>query len=378
MKILVNAFSARLGGGQTYIINLIRFLPVIEGVEIIVMAPDALKLDEDHPNVRRFRTKWPVTNPFLRTFWERLFLPQYVRRMGIDVLFCPGGVVSTNVGKNCKVVTMFRNMMPFDLEQRKKYPWGYMRIRNWLLQRVMLKSMLKADLVIFISEYARKFIENFSHRQFDHAVVIPHGINPIFRYSDENRAMHQRPQWLPSEEFILYVSILDVYKAQLEVVRGFALLKASGHREKLVLIGPDFTDYAQLVKQEIENLGLEDEVVVLGEVPYQELPAAYRNAKVNVFASECENCPNILLEALASARPVLVSNRPPMPEFGGKAVEYFDPSSPEDFCSKLGVMLSDPDRLNELAISAGRQAMIYDWQRTAERTWQEIFRLAER
>ena len=42
------------------------------------------------------------------------------------------------------------------------------------------------------------------------------------------------------------------------------------------------------------------------------LPNLYKNAEINVFLSEIENCPNILLEALSSKKPVLCSNKQPM------------------------------------------------------------------
>ena len=48
-----------------------------------------------------------------------------------------------------------------------------------------------------------------------------------------------------------------------------------------------------------------------------------------------KNCPNILLEAMASGKAILCSNFNPMPEFGGKAVEYFDPSNIHDIAEKI-------------------------------------------
>ena len=46
LKILINAFSARLGGGQTYLINLLEFLRQDESVEVFVLAPDSLEMPE--------------------------------------------------------------------------------------------------------------------------------------------------------------------------------------------------------------------------------------------------------------------------------------------------------------------------------------------
>ena len=151
MTIVINAFSARRGGGQTYLLNLLQYLDDCTCMSIIVLAPDSLKL-LDHPAIKRVVVNWPTDNPLLRILWEKFMLPKILVKMNADVLFCPGGLINTRAPKGCKTVTMFRNMIPFDVAVRKKYPLGLMRVRNWLLERSMLSSMTKADLVIFISE----------------------------------------------------------------------------------------------------------------------------------------------------------------------------------------------------------------------------------
>jgi glycosyltransferase involved in cell wall biosynthesis len=371
-RVLVNALSAKLGGGQTYLINLFDCLPDDASLEIFVLAPNSLKISTNRKNIRRIQLNSIGENPFIRAVWERIYLPKFVRKLKADVLFCPGGIIGATVPSGCKSVTMFRNMIPFDQVQRLKYPLGYMRMRNWLLARLMTRSMAKADYVICISEFARRVAEENVAGLSGKTVVIPHGINPIFRVQQ-----HSRPEWLPPADYILYVSILDVYKAQLEVVRAFALVKRKRRTsEKLILTGPERPYYAQKVRDEIESLGLQNDVVVTGPVSYETLPSLYRNALINIFASECENCPNIMLEALASGRPLVASCRPPMPEFGGDAAIYFDPSSPQDLADKLLSIIDDPVRLTELSDKAKQRSLRYDWVRAAQATWSVIQKAA--
>ena len=114
---------------------------------------------------------------------------------------------------------------------------------------------------------------------------------------------------MPNNDYILYVSIFDIYKNQLEVVRGFSELRKNRPTlEKLVLAGYNDSSYGAEVKREISRLGLEDKVILPGNVPHRELPAVYQHAKINLFASECENCPNILLEAMGAGRPLSSPN----------------------------------------------------------------------
>jgi glycosyltransferase involved in cell wall biosynthesis len=371
MRVLIDALSARQGGGQTYLMNLFRALPVDAGFEVLVAAPTTLPLPDGQPAVRRLRIRWPVTNPILRGIWQRWILPHALRRFKIDVLFVPGGVVWTHVPRRCRLVTMFRNMIPFDMVQRARYPLGYQRLRNWVLERIMLQSMIRADLVIFVSEHARQVIEARAPRQVRAGVVIPHGVNDAFRMIPG--ALLPRPTGLPPGPYLLYVSTLDYYKAQVEVVRGFALARKQRHGpEKLVLVGAENPQYGRLVRREIALLGLQNDVIVMGQVPYNELPAFYQHAAINLFASESENCPNILLEALASGRPVLSSNIPPMPEFGGDAALYFDPRSPEDLAQCLLTAFDDRRLMADLAKRATARARRYQWNDSGRRTWEAI------
>lgn len=370
MRVLINALSARQGGGQTYLRNLLAFLPREGAVEVFVLAPESLPLPQAD-NITRIRVDWPVENPYLRAVWEKMRLAPLARELGADILFCPGGIVGTRAPRGCKTVTMFRNMIPFDMAQRRKYPLGYHRLRNWILERVMLQSMLRADLVIFLSGFAHDVIESRARGRLRANVIIPHGINPSFRRPQGGSL--PRPAWLPDENYLLYASTLDFYKAQVEVVQGYALLKQKrATREKLILAGPGNPLYATKVHSEIARLGLNGDVIVPGEIPYNDMPAVYQHALINIFASETENCPNILLESLAAGRPVVCSNRPPMPEFGAGAVRYFDPASPQQLAEQLLQIIDDPVLQDRFAAKAVERAELYDWRQTAHLTWSAI------
>ncbi len=179
------------------------------------------------------------------------------------------------------------------------------------------------------------------------------------------------------ERYVAYVSIVTVYKAQLEVVRAWALMrKARRSSEKLLFVGPSNHEYEEKVRHLIADLGLQDEVILLGDVPYDALPAVYHAAVANIFASSCENCPNILLEALAAGRPVLCSDYQPMPEFAGDAALYLDPYNPQSLAARLCEVLDDPRLSVELGRRSRERSAEFQWKRSAEATWQALSDLA--
>jgi len=370
MKIVINALSARRGGAQTYIINLLENLDSCNEMRIFVLAPDSLLLPPN-PKVRRIHANWPTDNPLFRFLWERCLLPGVLKKVGADVLFCPGGLINAVPPDGCRTVTMFRNMIPFDPVQRARYPLGLERMRNLILKRALLRSMIKADLVIFVSNFARKVIEAKARGRIGKSVTIHHGLSKAFKTAE--KSIKRRPKWVPENEYLLYVSTFDVYRNQLQVVQGFGLLKKRLDMPlKLVLVGHNRSNYGKIVMDEICRLQLESDVFLPGHISYNDLPNAYHHAKLIIFASECENCPNILLESLAAGRPVVVSNRQPMPEFAGKAVVYFNPASPEELAEKVASILEDPSYIAELSAKAEVQARQYNWRETVNQTCKAI------
>ena len=367
MKIVINALSARMGGGQTYLKNLLAHLPEHPCLDILIYAPASLQLPADR-RIRRGITWWPTTNSILRTLWEKFTLPRILAAEKAQVLFCPGGVIASRVPAGCKTVTMFRNMIPFDEVALARVPRGLQKLRNVLLKRVMLRSMANANLTIFISDYARRVIEAVGRVR--NPVTIPHGISAAFR---THLLFLPRPGWLPEGEYLLYVSRFDVYKHQFEVASAFLSLPSDlTTRFKLLLVGEVDDVLVSKVSELARVKGLTNQVLVVGPIAYAALPAAYHHATVNLFASSCENCPNILLEALGAGRAILSSNVMPMPEFGLDAVGYFAPTDPESICKELTRVLQNENYRNELAAAAGRRSADFDWAKTSQKTWQLI------
>jgi glycosyltransferase involved in cell wall biosynthesis len=223
-------------------------------------------------------------------------------------------------------------------------------------------------LTIFISDYARHVIEQ--RISIKNAVTIPHGINSSFR---TYRAQLARPKIASDEKYILYVSRFDVYKHHYEVVEAYASLPIELRQEyKLLLVGESDGDEANRVIDLIARHGIQGQVRIMGSVPYCALPALYHHAHLVLFASSCENCPNILLEALGAGRPILSSDVMPMPEFGGAGVGYFSPFDPVDIAKKMTEVLINTELTNVMAAAAATRSERFDWAVSAKETWERI------
>lgn len=370
--IVVDGLSALQGGGQTYLLNLFRFFPAefSRKVRVIALIPYGVHSLRVGSEIHYVESRWASSSLLGRLLWCRFVLPRRMRAWNADLLYCPGGFISA-FGE-WQTAVAFRSMLPFSPEERRRHSLGYIRFRLALLRWIQASSFKKADLVVFISQFAESVIDILVGARRGQSVVIPHGIGAMFRAAEGVSSGLGLPH-----KYVAYVSILDAYKAQMDVVRAWGLLrKLRLTEEKLLLVGGATRAYGSKVRQLIAELGLQDEVLLLGNIAYELLPQVYRGAIVNLFASSCENCPNILLEALSAGRAVLCSDYQPMPEFGGNAALYFDPYDPERLAQLLKEMLDDPAKRETYGALSLKRAESFQWEVSAARTWVALLETA--
>ncbi|EOA6595915.1 TPA: glycosyltransferase [Vibrio vulnificus] len=370
--IVINALSALRGGGQTYIINLLKELDNIgfdRNVILLVNKKNKkIFLPFISKNVSFYDCNFASYNIFFRVIWEIFYLPYLLLIFEATSYYAPGGIMITKTATACKSYTALRNMLPFDERERKRFPLlSYVRFKLWILKRVFLISYKLSDGVIFISKYSRDEVKKYIPDIESKSKVIYHGINDDFLKKKHSASSSQLPAEITTGNYYLYVSILDVYKAQLEVVQEWLEMTKSGFRYPLILVGPNYNEYGNKVVKIINDNG-SGLVKYIGQVEYSELPLLYNNSRALIFASSCECCPNILLEKLASGRPVISSNVMPMPEFGLESVIYFDPYS-KGSLTKAVQYLESGNKMEKYSVLSELRSQDFSWNITTKNTF---------
>jgi glycosyltransferase involved in cell wall biosynthesis len=198
--------------------------------------------------------------------------------------------------------------------------------------------------------------------------VIPHGIAP--RFAARPRPQRSITEYSAEKPFrVLYVSIIDLYKHQWHLVEAVARLRQAGLPVALDLVGPRSEPAFARLNDALSRFDPEGSFVrYLGAVPHAEMQASYAEADLCVFASSCENMPNILLEGMASGLPIVCSDRGPMPEVLGDAGAYCDPENPDDIARAIRGLVVAPELRSRLAWASFTRSQAYSWQRCAAGT----------
>jgi glycosyltransferase involved in cell wall biosynthesis len=101
---------------------------------------------------------------------------------------------------------------------------------------------------------------------------------------------------------------------QMERAESLGLLVSLSLSPVLVLAGSDLIGYRKDIERMIKDLGLEDSVVITGEVLGIEKDCLLANAHVFVLPSYSENFGIVVAEAMAWGRPVIASTGTPWQE----------------------------------------------------------------
>jgi glycosyltransferase involved in cell wall biosynthesis len=128
---------------------------------------------------------------------------------------------------------------------------------------------------------------------------------------------------------------------------------------RLVIVGAESprTTYSD----ELEAAA-DERVVFTGEVFGEELEDLYANCRLYVLASRVEGLPITVCEAMAHARPLVLSDIPENREVGGDAARYFECSDADGLRALIEELLADAGARAELSRRARRRAEeIYNW-----------------
>jgi len=135
----------------------------------------------------------------------------------------------------------------------------------------------------------------------------------------------------------------------------------------LVIAGHWDPRYPQ-ARRKAAELGLEDNVVFLGEVAEADVPALYAGAELFLFPSLYEGFGLPVLEAMACGTPVVCSNTSSLPEIVGEAAITFDPVDVAEMAGAIAKALADEGLRREMVEQGLAQASKFSWERTARKT----------
>ena len=261
--------------------------------------------------------------------WYPLLLPRRAR--GLDVLHCP--TYRAPAAGPVPVVMTIHDLAVF------RFPQAFRRWTRAYSRRVVPRSARAARLVLAVSEFTKREAVELLGLSADRIRVVPNGVEPTFGPAGDAAA----------GDYVLAVGTLEPRKnlpRLAEATRRLGIeLRVAGARGW-------------------GGVPL-DGVVLLGEVPDEELARLYRGARCLAYPSLYEGFGIPVLEAMACGTPVVTGDRTGTAETAGAAAVLVDPLDHEAIAA--GIEEADRRR-DELRVLGLERAAGFTWERAAALT----------
>ena len=204
----------------------------------------------------------------------------------------------------------------------------------------------RADLITSISHY----LKSFAYQTAPHVpcLVIPNGVDlEKFSYAPD-----QAHKALTDKPVIMTISRLVSKNGLMELIDAFKIVRSEypGARLQIIGEGPDRNN----LELQIENLGLNDSVDLIGQKKHEEVPLYLNKADVFVRPSLSEGFGTAFLEAMARGVPVVATPVGGIPDFliDGVTGIYCRPRDSQSIADSVIKILGDNNLRNSIIINA--------------------------
>jgi glycosyltransferase involved in cell wall biosynthesis len=246
-------------------------------------------------------------------------------------------------------------------------PTHHKPLNRWYLNLTMPLYCRRATHIITVSECTRRDLVAAYGVPWEKITVVAEAADPRFRPQGREAVAAVRTRYNLPVRYLLFVGTIEPRKNLLRLLEAFEAVHADGLTDALVIVGKRGWLYDDFFVA-LERSPARDVVILPGYVPDEDLPAIYAGAQALVFPSLYEGFGLPVLEAMACGTPVVASHASSLPEVGGQAALYFDPTSEEEITSNVHRLLRDNALKEGMQVEGLAQAARFSWEKAAAET----------
>lgn len=225
-----------------------------------------------------------------------------------------------------------------------------------------------------VSSYSKKDIAETYGIPAEKIDVVYDGAHSNYRphSDDEKEAIRQR--FTDGHPFVIFISTILKRKNLANLLLAFDKVKEDKGNEdlKLVVVGSRVWWQDEL-ESAWNGMKHQSDVIFPGRVEPNDLSALLSAAEMLVYPSYFEGFGIPILEAMYAETAVIASRTTSMPEVGGDAVLYIDPSDIDDIAHAIS-RLHDKTLRQEFIEKGRLQRQKFSWEITANLLWDSMMK----
>jgi len=365
----IDAANIRHGGGITHLSQLLRHAkPKKSGISKVVVWSNKETLEKlpDKSWLKKKKTEILDGNFLMRTFWQSFMLSRELRKENCNILFVPGGSFTTSFKP---IVSMHQNQLPFEYEEIARYGISLMAFKLIILRITQTFSFKNSNGIVFLSKYSQNSLLDSINLKRSSLKIVPHGIEKrFFKKPREQIDISEYNQSNPYK--LIYISSIDYYKHQWNVVEAVSRLKKKGYPLRLDLYGTANPKALARLENIIQRFDKDGEYInYKKEINFNTIENIYHNSDLSIFASSCETFGQIIIESMASGMPICCSKMSAMPEILKDGGVYFDPLDINEIAQAIEEIINSKDLRLSKSMKSFNYAKNFSWEKASEETF---------
>ncbi|MDR0984641.1 MAG: glycosyltransferase family 4 protein [Ruminococcus sp.] len=262
-------------------------------------------------------------------------------------------------GVKGKVITTVHDM------GYKAYPETVRERTRLLLETGLAKSVVRADIIITISEFSKSEILKYFPNIESKIRVIPCGVDQDhFRIISDSFVLEEyRKKAEINKDYFLYLGTIEPRKNLARLIDAYALFreKFGDNSPDLIIAGSKGWYFEEIIAKADATPG----VRILDYVDYDDVPKLMGGAKAFVFPSLYEGFGMPVIEAFSCSVPVVTSAANSLQEVAGDCAVLVDPLNTEDIANGLTRVFDNISFANELSAKGYERSRAYTWENAA-------------
>jgi len=270
-------------------------------------------------------------NFIFKAIWQFFLLKKNLKKFNCGLLFVPTGIFYTDFKP---VVTMSQNLMPFYTNIVKEHFPNLLFFKMKLQKYLFIRSFNNANKVIFLSEFARKYVIKFINQLSYNLKIVNHSIDPKLINFFKNKKNSSKDKSKKKIKICL-LSDINFNKNYQDILRAISLVRRS-HNIQLLWIGDKnkiLFDSFNKLKNYLDESG--EYIFYKGLLSHEKTMEYVKKSDIFLYSSYCESFPVTILEGMASKLPMVILDHPLYKEILGNNAFFFKKNNIEDLKSKI-------------------------------------------
>jgi glycosyltransferase involved in cell wall biosynthesis len=238
------------------------------------------------------------------------------------------------------------------------------------------RGSVVSDMIVSISDHSTNhFLRLFPHYPRERIRTIYPASRFEEYHPDPNRT---GPQNIEPRKFWLAVGTIEPRKNYFKLVEAYAQYKQAGRLDFPLVIAGGKGWLMENFLHKVKELGLEDDVIMLGYVDDDTLLWLYSHCYAFIYPSFFEGFGLPVLEAMSQGAAVITSKSTSLPEIVGDAALMVDPNSMDEILKAMMTISQHSYPIEQLRQASVQRSKAFSWADSARQileVYQQVMEL---